>query len=265
MRQALFFFFTSLYFLTAQAFDCASHIQYQKGDVPILLTSPHGASKSQLLPDVPLRTGKQVKRFVNRADQHTDKITLDVSTALKAKNLKPYVVVAGINRAQIDFNRISKYAYENPKAAKCYQRYHELIGTAIKEIRSLWSQGLMFDIHGQSKYNQYEILRGTRNQQTIKALLERYSKDVTESENGFFSVLRQQAYVVHPAQGEKERFYYGGYTLKTYGSHNDEGIDAIQIEINRDIRVDKKRRKTLVEDLTVAIEKFYRAYYLSSK
>jgi len=246
------------YISTASA--CSDYILYEEGSFPILLTSPHGAGKTKLLPGVPLRQGENVKRFVTRADQYTDKLTRDIAERLKKKGLIPFMVVAGIHRSQIDFNRRPERAYEVEQAKECYAYYHQKIRHAVRQIKEKWNYGFMLDVHGQSKYD-YDILRGTRNKQTIKKLIQRFSRDVTEEEEGFFTILREKGYDFHPKRKKKERFYYGGFTLKQYGSHLANGIDALQVEIGRNIRINKLQRDEMAEDIAEAISRFYQRYY----
>ncbi len=256
--------FLYMIFVPVFADDCSNYFFVQKGNVPVLLTSPHGASVNKRLPHLPWRVGnydgEKVQYFVDRPDAHTDKVAYGINKELQKRGLTPFMVVAGITRGQIDFNRKPKRAYEHSLAASCYQFYHRSIRYYVDGIRERWGYGFMLDIHGQSRY-QDEMIRGTRNNQTIQILLERYGKDATESENGFYYSLRQAGYDVHPKVGEREEYYIGGFTLKRYGSHQKNGIDALQIELNREIRFDDGLRNKVASDIAEAIKVFQQAYY----
>jgi hypothetical protein len=45
----------------------------------------------------------------------------------------------------------------------------------------------------------------------------------------------------------------GGYTVRSYGSHHSDGLDAIQIEIILELRECRSERETLIENLAQAI------------
>jgi hypothetical protein len=244
--------------------DCAQYFFIQQGNNPILLSAPHGADKDKRLDHLPMRTGfihgEKIKSFVNRADAKTDRITLEVNKALMLNDIKPFVIVANIHRGQIDFNRPPAIAYEHPSAEPCYQFYHSTIRQFIDLIKRKWTHGFMVDIHGQSRFP-YDIIRGTRHKETIKQLIARYNNDVTEADQGLYRLLRQQGYAIQPKLGEEEVHYYGGFTLDTYGSHNADGIDALQLEIGRDIRLNESKRMQFIAHLTNAITLFYRRYY----
>ena len=214
----------------ALAANCLNHIVYQEGSIPVLLTSPHGASSVKRLPGVRERSGLNIPSFINRSDTKTDKITQNVAAQMERWKLAPFVVIAGIHRSQIDFNRPAQWAYEDSKSANCYRQYHRQIRKAVDHIRRRWGQGFLIDIHGQSRFV-HDIMRGTRNHQTIRQLLERFGEDVTEQPGGFYHSLRQKGYDVQPNVGAKEAHYSGGFTLKVYGSHQPDGIDALQIEL----------------------------------
>ncbi len=54
----------------------------------------------------------------------------------------------------------------------------------------------------------------------------------------------------------QDRRFRGGYTVITHGSHNSDGMDAIQLEIGSNLRKNPKFAK----DLTQAIATFYKSY-----
>jgi N-formylglutamate amidohydrolase len=53
-----------------------------------------------------------------------------------------------------------------------------------------------------------------------------------------------------------DRRYNGGYTVHTYGSRSPGGVDAIQIEVGRDLRTDSGFIAALGEGIAV----FHRTY-----
>lgn len=245
--------------------DCSAHIFWQQGDIPVLLTAPHGASKHQVLANLPIRqgvyAGKPVKGFVRRADIKTDVIARQVAERLEQRGLRPFLLIAGIHRSQIDFNRPPAKAYESPLASKCYQYYHQKILHSIRQIRSRWQHGFLLDIHGQGRFSE-QIIRGSRNLETLQALIHRYGRDVSEAKGGLYAELRSLGYNIQPPVGAKERYYKGGFTVKTYGSHQGvNGLDALQIEIGRDYRTNSQKRDHLIDHLTTAITSFYTMYY----
>ena len=97
------------------------------------------------------------------------------------------------------------------------------------------------------------------NRQTT-ALINRYGTDVTENEQGFYYSLRQQGYRVTPAVGDKETVYYGGFTVKPVVAIKT-GIDALQVELSKQLRWRKQKRDQIIADLAMAVMQFYTYYY----
>lgn len=249
--------------VSAREFDCSAHIEVSQGDVPILLTAPHGAPAKRKLKHVPERNGVNASQFNILSDQYTDQIINGVEQALIDLNAKPFLVKANVSRRQVDFNRSFADAYEHDKARLCYEHYHDQIRLTIDHIKQRWQHGLLIDIHGQGRRSE-QLIRGTRNGKTIKGLVDRHGQDVSESQGGLFDELRAKGYEVAPNMGEREQYYVGGYTVQRYGSHNANGIDAFQIEINRDIRASATLRNKFSDDLATAILAMQQAYYSSN-
>ena len=252
------------YSLVSLADGCSEYIFYEEGRDAIVLTASHGAAKNKLLPGVALRKGGDFKGFVTRSDQYTDVLTWRIAALLKQKGLAPFVVVAGIHRSQVDFNRSAEEAYESSLAGECYRAYHNKVSEAVSHIKQHWGNGFLLDVHGQSRYKD-DIIRGTRNSKTIRRLVGHYNSDVTEADDGFFYFLRGEGYKVSPEKNKKERYFYGGYTVQRYGSHQPEGLDAIQLELARSLRVNEGKREVLAHAIAEAIARFYRRYYANVK
>lgn len=225
----------------------------QQGNIPLLLVNEHGADQSHAVWFIAEHTGEGVNRFVKQADQYTDIITEQIAIEVeKLSGKKPYVLIAEIPRNQIDFNRPVELAVESHRLRACYQDFHAEAARLVKEIDQRWQRGYLLDVHGQSRFPD-KIMRGTRNGQTIMQLRAREGDQVYTGAAGLFGKLQAVGYPVMPAAGERELFYIGGYMLKTYGSHQPNGIDAVQIEIGRDFRVDQSRRSLLIKDVAAAL------------
>ena len=70
-------------------------------------------------------------------------------------------------------------------------------------------------------------------------------------------LLREAGYVVSAKIPETLR---GDFTLETYGSSNADGIDAIQIETESNLRTDTKKREVYIADLAYAISSLVARY-----
>ncbi len=248
-------------------------LSQQKGTMPLILSSPHGASRSKKIPNYEERQGKSVpaRKFLKLSDSYTDEVTWRMARHIeRLTGQKPFVVAAEIHRSQIDFNRPTKWSYEHPGLNPCYEDYHHTLSAFIENIHQQWGNGLLLDVHGQSKRPK-ALIRGTQNGLTVTKLRERLEmqspqspvlKKVSESAVDLFELLAQQGYLTLPENGKPETLYKGGYIVRTYGSHTQEGIDAIQIEIGRDLRNSAPKRIVLANDLARSVVQFMRTIEL---
>ena len=64
---------------------------------------------------------------------------------------------------------------------------------------------------------------------------------------------------------EEHKNFNGGHTVGHHGSHRDDGVDAIQIEVGYDFRKDNEARHRFGDILAAAMAKFSNTYQLSQK
>ncbi len=228
------------------------------GSLPILLTAPHGGTIR--IDGVPDR-----KTGARKRDADTYEIAVGVADRLEKRlGARPYLVAARFHRASVDANRAPEDAYEDDRAKAAYDGYHAAIAGYVKEIDAKWpGVGLLLDIHGQAEFD--GIHRGTKDGKTAARLVKRLGAGALVGEEGLFGRLAASGYAVFPPvgkplgePGEDPRFN-GGYTVRTYGSEHDEGIDAIQVEIGSRLRRDATARRKLIDDLSEAVAGFHEA------
>jgi len=240
----------------------------RRGDLPIILTAPHGGREG-----IP---GVEPRRAVDRSskkwggvhtggDPETDRLAEGIAAELRAlTGREPYLVVARFLRKYIDANRPPDLAFEDRRARPYYDHYHRRIREFVDEIRKGHGAGLLIDVHGQDKDPEV-VMRGTNNGRTVARLTWRAGEEAVTGAKGIFGQLEAKGFTVFPAnhlpiQGRNEDAgFNGGYTVVTYGSQNGDGIDAIQLEFGA-----AYRRKAVVDrsarDAARAIAGFYEAY-----
>jgi N-formylglutamate amidohydrolase len=230
----------------------------QPGTLPIILTAPHGGT--QPIPGVPLRTEGTVV---------TDMKTLELATAISQHltNLlgaKPYFVGAKFQRKFLDVNRKPEEAFQDDKAKVVYEAFHGQVRQYVDEIRQKYPGGaLLIDVHGQSKGTN-TIFRGTRNGVTVMRMVQVQGVAALTGTNSILGRMQAAGYEIFPLNTPpgtppEDRSYNGGFIVATYGSHNTNGIDAIQFEYGTALRSDA-RRGQVAKDTAAAIAAYYRAY-----
>ncbi len=230
-------------------------IMARSGDLPILLTVPHGGSEG--VPGVRMRT---------RGVTSTDAYTIELAQAL-AKNLatilggEPYMVAARFSRKHIDANRPESEAIDAPDAKPPYDAYHNQVRLFVRQIKARFPPGaVLLDIHGQA--GEPGVLhRGTQNGATVAALVRNHGAAALTGPASIFGAIHSRGYKVFPPNTPindppEDRRYNGGYTVRTYGSGTADGLDAIQLEVGRDLRTDARFIAALAE----AVADFYKAF-----
>jgi N-formylglutamate amidohydrolase len=235
-------------------------ITFQAGDLPIILTAPHGGKMP--IPGVLPRTGKGVELFRATADSNTAKLTENLADAIEAKvGKRPFVIIALFHRKYLDANRRPRDAFESEDAEVFHTAYHKAISDARSEVARRWGQGLLLDIHGQAA-EPMTIFRGTQNGKTATHLINRFGRGALEGESSLFGLIARQEIQVVPAVGsaaKEHADYDGGYTVITHGSGSGSTIDAIQLELGSELRA-PKASKEVADKLADAIDEFSKQY-----
>ena len=219
-------------------------VYIRAGDIPILLSAPHGGQRT--IPGVPERKADGEKQFVTSRDVNTDLLTLKLVDEMERQlHGKPFVVIADFGRKHLDVNRPAEDAYEVDAAKLVYEQYHAALRQSCRTIRERWPHGLLLDIHGQVAEPD-KILRGTANGDTVKLLVERHSRAAIIGPRSIFGALHEAGIPVLPKleTDDREVKFNGGHIVRTYGSHREGGLDAIQLELGTDFRKSAKLNET---------------------
>ncbi len=234
----------------------------EPGELPVILTAPHGGTRDVAGCAVRTPVGK---RFVNRPDQNTDQLALGIAAELqRLTGKKPYLVLARFHRKYIDANRSAAEAYGDAGCKADYDDYHATIRRFVDEVRARHPNAMLFDIHGQAAYPD-AILRGTHHGTAVARLLARAGATAVTGPDSVFGRFAAMGYRIVPSNDASptDRIeapgYTGGHTVALYGSRNTEGIDAMQLEFGRDLRAAAVLDQT-ARDAAAAIAAFYQRH-----
>lgn len=229
----------------ARGADAAAPLVFiQTGDIPILLSAPHGGRRP--IPGAAERKSDGEKQFTTVRDENTAELTLKLANEWERQfHGKPFVVIAHADRKYLDVNRPSEDAYEADAAKLVYEQYHAALRQSCTSIRQRWQHGLLLDIHGQAAEPD-KIIRGTANGDSVKLLVERHARVAVIGPRSLFGALHEAGVPVLPKlePDEREVKYNGGHIVRTYGSHREGGLDTIQLEIGSDFRKKAKLDET---------------------
>ena len=243
--------------------DLEELVMVQAGQLPVVLSAPHGGTLQ--IRGVEPRQGAGMAKgpsgFFTGRDAGTSELAVALADAIeKRMGKRPYLVVSKVHRKYLDPNRPSGIAYEDSDAAPVYQRYHGMLHRYCKEILEEHHTGLLLDIHGQGSSSK-TLYRGTANGKTVARLKERFGESAHTGEKSLFGTLDRLGWTVFPPMGDgkEQSGFTGGYIVQTHGSHQPNGLDAMQLEFGADYRNKTQREKT-AEVLAQAIGEYLVEY-----
>lgn len=239
-------------------------VAIQRGTSPVILSAPHGGTEA--IPSVPPRQGEGLtpgsSGFRTSRDSGTEALAYAVAKAIEAETgEKPYFVVARVHRKFVDPNRPLAIACEHPDAERVYSTYHATLAAFRDEVRREYGTGLLLDLHGQGSSRE-TVFRGTKNGLTVKDLIRRHGDAAHDGTRSLLGFASEEGWKTHPRRGGREQAgYTGGYIVQTYGSHHDNGIDAIQLEFGADYRTSESIDATAAT-LATAVDRYLQRYVL---
>lgn len=242
-----------------------SLVTVETGELPIILSAPHGGGEA--IPGVAVRQGLNVDLFKTKSDAFTGQLAEKLADAMESEfGKRPYVVIARFHRKYLDANRPKRLAYESEEAESTYDAYHQALAAARDEVSERWGRGILLDIHGQAA-EPLAIFRGTQNGKTTNHLVRRFGRETLIGETSLFGQLAKQGLHVIPAVGasdDEHPSYDGGYIVNTYGSRQSGTVDAIQLELGRQLRSPSVHAETAGK-LASAIAAFAKDYLPSEE
>jgi N-formylglutamate amidohydrolase len=252
----------------AQTYATNLFIHAQRGELPILITAPHGGSLA--IPGVPKRVGPEGERksgkFVTAQDSRTFELATSVAKRVEEiTGKKPYLVASKAHRQYVDPNRPEKEAVEHPKAAAVHAAFHGQVREFVDEVRKKFPHGaLLLDIHGQSAFPD-TLIRGTQNGTTVMRMVEQHGLVALTGEASILGFMAAKGVKVEPPNTPpgtppEPGGYNGGWIVRSYGSHTTNGVDAIQLEFGSALRADVKRREEMANLLAEAIKAYARKH-----
>ena len=266
-------------------YDSTGFVEYRAGNLPIILSAPHGGDwQPDSIPD------RDCVGCVFQIDAFTRVITWDLVDKIEElTGCFPHMVMNRLHRVKFDANRdIEDAADGNALVEEAWRGYHEFIDLSKDEINSSYGRGLFLDLHGHAHTIQrielgYLLSREAlqmsdaeinelQNEASISTLaannINRLSlAGLLRGEESFGSILHNKGLpsvpsLEDPYPQDNEAYFTGGFNTVRHGSKELNGtIDAIQIEMNQDIRFDEDNRHILVDSLAQSILDYLALHY----
>jgi glutamine amidotransferase-like uncharacterized protein/N-formylglutamate amidohydrolase len=243
-------------------------VETQVGELPIILSAPHGGSLEPL--GVPARKGEGKETggagFVTSRDSGTEELTHAIAEAIERQfGRRPYIVVSRMHRRFLDPNRPADIAYGDAKVKPIYDHYHAMLAEYCNQVTERFHGGILLDIHGQGSKRD-TVFRGTKDGLTVSNLRDRFGELAHSGPKSLLGLLQSRGWTVHPADlagddltGKEQAGFTGGYIVQTYGSHKARPVDAVQLEFGAEYRVPSRRVQTAAV-LTDALAEYATTY-----
>jgi hypothetical protein len=236
-------------------FGSDGYVEYVPGDLPIIISVPHGGS---LTPDaLPDRAGA----VITVGDAHTEELAREIADAfMRRTGSRPTLVISRLHRRKLDPNRaVDEAAQDAPPAMLAWREYHAFIEAARASLVHAGVPGVYIDLHGHGHDAQrlelgyllsgrdLALSEATLNspaytaRSSLRALLERTPgtshADLLRGPFSLGSLFERHGYPAVPSASLPDPglapFYSGGYSVARHASRDGALIAGVQIEVNR--------------------------------
>ena len=260
-------------------------VEFREGNIPLIIIAPHGGDlKPQWIEN------RDCEGSVITKDLYTLDIAFQVENELKNNGYQPYIVYAKIHRIKLDLNRSLETSHcEDDTSNGLWQLFHDQIFNYRQEIISKFNRGLLIDFHGHGHPIQRielgyllksDMLRELSNdvsvvpysETSISSLIENHPKnkqlgDLLFGDDALGSLLSKNGFPTVPSSTDRapksgEPFFSGGTNTREYGSKYQNGVDAIQLELNRNgLRQDNEDRERFSKVFTEILIDYMKIHY----
>jgi N-formylglutamate amidohydrolase len=254
-------------------FGVDRHIEYIAGDLPFILSAPHGGREKPA--NVPDR-----EKGTFAFDVGTQELARAIAAEMKSQTgHTPHIIICRITRRKIDCNReIVEACAGNKEAEAIWHDWHRFIGAARERVIQEFGRGLYIDLHGHGhKVAQLEMgyLHAAKDYDVSDEQLNS-PQNVSSSSLRAMAVLNRRPYAElvrgdfalgtllmergFPATPSKERpkpvapYFSGGYNTARYGREG-APLAGLQIETNsRGVRDNEISRARFAKALTDSLK-----------
>jgi len=259
-----------------------SYIEYIVGDLPVIISAPHGGSREPV--EIPDRTWGTTVR-----DSNTRELAREISSALQQlTGRQPHLVICNLRRTKLDANRsLEEAAQGNQYATLAWNEFHGFIEIASDTVTAKYGSGLYIDLHGHGHDNQRlelgYLISGTLLDQSDEVLDQiRYVEDssirglVGETGTSLSDLIRgpfslgslfeEGGYPAVPSTAQPgpdgEAYYSGGYNTRRHGSSDGGTISGVQIECNwSGVRDSEEARLAFSTIVAEVLEEYLRKHF----
>lgn len=239
-----------------------NYIEFSKGNIPIILSVPHGGSLE--IESIPNR-----EHGIKGIDKNTIELARELIEIIQQKSIPifkvPSYVFCNVARIKIDINRPKSKAFNKNSelASSIYSEYHQRLKEFINSNLKSFSKSILIDIHGFEAekrphgFRDVDVIIGTNNFESIvrnKIPKRDWGKNIR---GRMIKNFTQKGINIAPGHHlRREYVLKGGFITQTYGFNQIENSQALQIELSDRVRILNKTLRT--EVLKILGEVLYR-------
>ena len=255
------------------------YIEYIAGDLPLIVSAPHGGALSP--EEISDRTWG-----VTATDRETVDQAIRIRDAfVDVLGAAPHLVISHLARTKLDPNReVDEAAQGSPFAALAWSEYHGFIELASEGVSSTHGWGLYLDLHGHGHdIQRVEVgylltaeslglpaaaLDQLADESSIRDLVMRSGETLTElirGPDGMGSLLDSLAAPAVPSARDpwpgSDPYFRGGYSQRRHGSRDGGTVSGIQLELHwKGLRDGSTTRQAFAEALVEVVRAYLNAH-----
>lgn len=266
-----------------------NYVEYHAGNLPIIISAPHGGYLSpSSIPD------RSCTGCVTGRDGQTEELAYLIDSAVRIVfGGYPHIIINKLSRIKLDANReIGQAALGNAAAETAWYEYHDYIQAAKDSCIAHYGSAIYIDLHAHGHTKQrieLGYLISKIELQLTDAVLNasnyQDSSSVKHLKNGlnpttsFSSILRGSDCMGEllnnrgfpsvpsasdPAPLPTDAYFSGGYNTARHGSRDSSQINGIQFETNyTGIRNSNINRKAFASGLACVIKSYLNQWYFA--
>ena len=129
-------------------FGRSNYIEYIAGDLPIIVSAPHGGTLTPS--EIPDRDCTGISDCSTTTDSYLDDLAAKVRTEVQNRvGHVPHVIICRLKRTKVDCNReIDVGAMSNVWAMVAWNEFQDFIAAAKTAVSNQYGKGFYVDLHG---------------------------------------------------------------------------------------------------------------------
>jgi autotransporter-associated beta strand protein len=264
-----------------------NYIEYIAGDLPIIVSAPHGGTLAPS--EIPDRDCTGISDCSTTTDSNLDDLAAKVRTEVQNRvGHVPHVIICHLKRIKVDCNReIDVGAMSNIWAMVAWNEFQDFIAAAKTAVSNQYGKGFYVDLHGHGHTIQRlelgYLLSSTQlgysdttlnstyyeNQSGIRTLSQQSPltfPQLLRGSNSFGALIDAEGYPAVPSPDipnpGTDPYFNGGYNTDQHSSVHGGTISGLQIESNMTgVRDTSANRTAYAQALARVFETYLGLHY----